>query len=143
MKKIWFVICFLALTDSVFGQQVVWSTVRGTDTRYVPLNDVTNEVMNFYDQHDYYYDFTGFNKDTFIRTFDDGTGGWDWIYSINDKTVIAARIYIEGGSAVYVVCVDKQGVDMVAFSNVYDSGNNITSPNRRARFENWFKALLK
>jgi hypothetical protein len=44
-------------------------------------------------------------------------------YQVNTLSVITARVSIEGSSAVYGLCVDKDGVDVVAFSNVYDTGN--------------------
>jgi hypothetical protein len=142
MKKSGLIIFLSVLAVSAFGQQALWSTVRGSDAKYVGLNNVTNEVLKLYDQYDYYYDFSGFDKDTFINTFDDGSGGWGWIYDIETMTVIAVRVYIEGGSAVYVVCVNRNTVNMVAFSNVYDNGNIETVSNRKSRFENWFKTLL-
>ncbi|MDR2964790.1 MAG: hypothetical protein LBU88_03340 [Treponema sp.] len=51
MKRIWFIIYFFIFTSSLFGQQFLWSTVRDTAERYVPLNNVTREVLNIYDIH--------------------------------------------------------------------------------------------
>jgi len=146
MKKFGFIIVFLLLTYSVFGQQMLWSTVRNDDARYVSLNNVTREVLNFYDQYDYYYDFTGFDKKTFLQTFGEGTNDWDWIDEIDEMTVIAMRVSIEVGfsrnSVVYVICIGKNSVDMIAFSNALDSGFNSTSSSRRSRFESWFRTIL-
>jgi hypothetical protein len=142
MKKIVFFVCFFVSAFFAFGQQALWSTVKGSDVKYVALGGVPKEVSDLYDQYDYYYDFSGFDKDTFTETFDDGTGSWEWVYTINTMTVVAVKVYIEGGSVVYVVCVGKNGVDMIAFSNVVDEGNIETAQSRKARFEKWFKTLL-
>src|SRR5215469_7258656 len=77
MKKILFISIFSVLTFSVYGQQFLWSTVRGNDSKYVPLNNVTREVLEFYDQYRFYLDYSGFTKDRFIEMFDYGFEGWD------------------------------------------------------------------
>jgi len=146
MKKTGFFIYFIILASSVFGQQFLWSTVKDTDTKYVSFNNVINEVLNFYDQYDYYYDFTGFDKEKFIEAFNGDSDDWDWIDEIKEKTVVAFRASIElgltRGSAVYVICIGKDSVDMIIFSNLLDRGSNSTSVNRRTRFQNWFKTIL-
>jgi hypothetical protein len=146
MKKIGFLIFFSTLAFSAFGQQFLWSTVQDSDTRYVSLNNVIKEVMNFYDQYDYYYDFSGFDKNTFIDKFENNDDSWEWIYEIDSMTVIAMRTYIEsiigGGSAVYIICIDNDSIDLIVFSSVYDTGCTTTSSYRRDRFQNWFRALL-
>ena len=146
MKKQVFIICLIIISSSVFGQQFLWSTVKNNDTRYVTLNNVIKEVLIFYDQYDYYYDFTGFDKETFIETFDDDSDDWDWINEIKEMTVIAIKVSIEvgvtRGSAVYVICIGKDTVDMIAFSNLLDSGSNPTSESRKTRFQNWLKTIL-
>jgi len=144
MKKICLAIVILALAVSVFGQQALWTTeLSGDAPRYVTLPNVTKEVLAIYDQYSYYYDFTGYDKDTFINTFGDD---WEWVYDINSKVALALRVNIEGGSAVYVICVDRQGVNMLAFSNVRDTGSGVkptvTASNRRTQFERWFKTIL-
>jgi len=145
MKKTVIFAAFAVLAAPVFSQQVLWTTIEGAEAEFIPLNKVTGEVLAFYDQYAYYYDFTGFNKDTFIATFDQGGDKWKWIYDIREKTVMAVKVYIEGGSAVYVVYVDAGGVNMVTFSNVFDTGSQETSQSRksRSRFEKWLKSLLK
>jgi hypothetical protein len=139
MKKYCFIIILFVLSVSVFGQQLLWTTVQGSDTRYVSISNVTKEVMNYYDQYDYYYDFTGFDKDTFIKLFGKD---WDWVHSINNTTVTAVKVNIEGISIVYVICVKKNGVDMIAFTNDNDTGSIRMSADRKPHFENWFKEIL-
>lgn len=91
MKKISLFVFFSFLTISAYGQQFLWSTVQENDTKYVPLNDVTREVLNFYDQYRFYYDFSGFTKDRFIENLDYGFGDWAWLYDIEKITVFALR----------------------------------------------------
>ena len=144
MKKVCLLIILFALAISVFGQQVLWTTDRGGEAqRFVSLGNVTKEVLAFYNQYNYYYDFTGFDKNTFIYTFGND---WDWVYSVNSKVVLAMRINIEGGSAVYVIHIDRHGVNMIAFTNVYDTESGVaatgTSSGRKAQFERWLNAVL-
>ncbi|MDR0388124.1 MAG: hypothetical protein LBH57_08825 [Treponema sp.] len=67
MKGMGFVGLFSIIAVAAFGQQFPWLIVRDGDTRHVPLNIVTREILVFCDQYDRYYDFTGFSKEKFIR----------------------------------------------------------------------------
>ena len=105
MKKIGFIIWFVVLTSSAFGQQFLWSTVKDTTSKYVPLDNVTKEVLNFYDQYKFYYDFSGFSKDRFIKNIDYGFDDWKWLYDIKDLTVFALRSNAGRGSVGLVMCI--------------------------------------
>jgi len=143
MKRIWFIICFLIFTSSLFGQQFLWSTVRDTAERYVPLNNVTREVLNFYDQYTWYYDYSGFNKNRFIENFDYGFEDWEWLYEIEELTVFALRSNSGGGSIVLVMCISKNNVNTLLFSNnIIDRGSIMTHSSDRNKFSNWFKTIL-
>lgn len=146
MKKFGFFICFIILACSAFGQQFLWSTVKDADARYVTLNNVVKEVLNFYDQYKYYSDYTGFDKESFLDLFDEYSDDWEWIEDIKEMTVAAMRMSIEvgttRGSAVFVVCIGKDSVDVVLFSNLKDNDSNPTSKSGRTKFQNWFKTIL-
>jgi hypothetical protein len=156
MKKMVFIAILLVLTGFAFGQQALWSTVENNDTaknndiKYVPYNNVTKEVLEFYDLYKFYFDFTGYNKEklkeTFLEYYNRDEKDWNWINDIKERAVFALRTPIEGGSAIMVICIDKNNFHMVVFSNVYDSGANMTHngdiEKERKRFEKWFKTLL-
>jgi hypothetical protein len=144
MKKIVFFGFFLILTSSVFGQQFLWSTIRDKAERYVPMNNVTREVLTFYDQYDRYYDFSGFTKDRFIEMFDYGFEDWEWLYNIEELTVFALRSNSGRGSVVLVMCISRNNVNTLIFANNAELGMNynLTFSSDRQKFSNWFRTLL-
>jgi hypothetical protein len=144
MKKICFIICFLILTFSVFGQQFLWSTVRDTAERYVPMNSVTREVLNFYDQYRFYYDFSGFSKDRFIKMFDYGFEDWSFLYDIENLTVLALRSNTGRGSIVLVMCISKDNVNTLIFTNTSELGTDwiMTHSSDRNKFSQWFRTIM-
>jgi hypothetical protein len=145
MKKIGILVCFLILTSSVFGQQFLWSTVRDTADRYVSLNNVTREVLEFYDQYKFYYDFSGFTKNRFIENFDYGFEDWEWLYEIEDLTVFALRSNSGRGSIVLVMCISKNNVNTLIFTNTSELGYNwimTHGGSSREQFSRWFRTLL-
>jgi len=144
MKKIGFIIGFLILSSSVFGQQFLWSTVRDKAERYVPLNNVTREVLNFYDQYKFYYDFSGFTKQRFIEMFEFGFEDWSFLYDIKDLTVFALRSNTGSGSIVLVMCISKDNVNTLIFTNTSELGMNwiMTHSSNRDKFSQWFKTIM-
>jgi hypothetical protein len=142
MKRALFFVFFLVLTVSAFGQQFLWSTVRGDDVKYVPLNNVTKEVLTFYDQYKFYYDYSGFNKDRFIESFEYGFDDWEWIYDIEKSTVFALRSNLGRGSVVLVMCISKNNINTIIFSNIIDDDFVMTHSSNRDKFAKWFMTLL-
>jgi hypothetical protein len=143
MKRIGFVGLFSIITIAAFGQQFLWSTVQDNDTQYVPLNNVIREVLNFYDQYEFYYDFSGFSKDRFIESFDYGFEDWEWLYDIENLTIFALRSNSGRGSVVLVMCISKNNVNTIIFSNTLEQDFIIThSGSKREQFANWFRTLL-
>jgi hypothetical protein len=142
MKKIGFMVLFLIVSFTVFGQQFLWSTIRNNDTQYVPLNNVTREVLKFYDQYRFYYDFSGFSKDRFIEFFDYGFDDWEWLYDIEDLTVFALRSNAGRGSVVLIMCISKDNVNTIIFSNFVDGDFIMTYDSDKEKFTNWFRTLL-
>ncbi len=150
MKKIGLIFCFLIFTSVVFGQQFLWSTSKDANFTYLPLDSVVNEVLNYYDQYDYYSDGAGFNKDEFLNFFeanDNDSEVWrnfkTKINEIEDLTVYAFRAHLEEGSGILVISISKNNVNVVAFSNIYDSSSIGTYSSSRDKFKKWFKSLLK
>jgi hypothetical protein len=142
MKKAGFLIFFLILTVSVFGQQFLWSTVKGNESKYVQMNSVSREVLEFYDQYKFYYDFSGFSKDRFIDFFDYGFEDWDWLYDIEELTVFALRSNSGRGSVVLIMCISKNNVNTIVFSNTYERDAILTYQSDRDKFNRWFKTIL-
>jgi hypothetical protein len=142
VKKVILFVLFTILTVSAFGQQTLWSTLRGSNEKYVPLNNVAKEVLNFYDQYKFYYDFSGFNKDRFIEYFDYGFDDWEWLYEIENLTVFALRSNSGHGSVVLIMCISKENVNTIVFSNTLEQDFIMTYSSDRDKFTNWFKTLL-
>jgi len=149
MKKIGLIISFIALTSSVFGQQFLWSTVKDSTSKYVPLKNVISEVLNFYDQYEYYYDYSGFSKERFfefVEKFENNSKDWKIvkkkINEIEDLMVFALRDNLGRGSVVSVICFSKDNVNLIIFSNTYEPDCLLTYSTRREKFANWFRTLL-
>ena len=152
MKKIGFII-LLFFATSAFGQQFLWTTAKkDDDTKYVPIEDVTDKVLEFYDHYEYYYDLSGYNKDGFFKTFESSQSHKDSntfdekmlkrkIYEIDTPTVFAFKGNLGKGSVILVMCVSKENVNLIVFSNNYDA-DVISTLSDREEFAKWFKTLL-
>jgi hypothetical protein len=148
MKKIGFFIFLLTLASSVFGQQHLWTTVKNdNDTsgnKYVPLTNVTKEVLTFYDQYNYYFDLSGYSKERFIEEINYGFDEWNWLYDIKDLTVFALKSNAGRGSLIMVMCVSKDNVNLLLFSNdiMLNQNPQSTGSYKRDKFVGWFNTLL-
>jgi len=142
MKKFVFFSIFAVLSFSAYGQQLLWSTIDGNDSKYVPFNNVTSEVLTFYDQYELYYDFAGFSKERFIENFDYGFEDWEWLYEIEDPTVFALRSNSGHGSVVLVMCISQGNVNTIVFSNTVERDFRMTHRSEKEQFSNWFRTLL-
>lgn len=147
MKNISIVILLLTLTNSAFGQQFLWSTVKsdsGGVKKYVPLSSISKEVLTFYDQYDYYFDLSGYSKKRFIEEINYGFDDWNWLYDIKDLTVYALRSNSGSGSVVMIICVSKDNVNLILFSSDIMAHKNPQSTGRydKDKFVSWFKTLL-
>ena len=151
MKNTVFIFCFIIFNSSAFGQQFLWSTVKDTAIKYVPLENVTNEVLEFYDHYDFYYDGAGFSKEGFFKMFEgsqsyknSNTSQWKEfkkrVDKINELTVFAFRTNSGKGSVILVLCVTKEHVNLISFSNTYEEDAIVTVD--REKFARWFKTLL-
>ena len=141
------------VTNTAFGQQFLWSTSKVNDLRHVPIDSVTCEVLKFYDHYEFYFDGAGYSKDGFIKSFESSqsyknssTSAWkDFktkIYEITDLTVIAFRTNEGKGSVILVLCISKENVNLISFSNTYESDARLTYSTDREKFARWLKTLL-
>lgn len=149
MKKVGIIFLFSVLASSAFGQQPLWSTIENNErgVRYVPLEKVTQEVLEFYDLYDRYYDLTGFSKERFIDEVGFGLEAQDLenLNDINELTVKAIKSNTGQGSFVLVACISEDNVDMIIFSNsgipgLYNSESTYLT--ERAKFARWFSAII-
>jgi hypothetical protein len=142
MKKLMFLAFFSLISFSVFGQQVLWSTIEGKDTKYIPIRNVIREVVKFYEQYKYYIDCSGYSKDRFIENFDYGFEDWKWLYDINDLTVFALRSNMGRGSVVLVMCISRNNVNTIIFTNVLEQDCISEYGIYPEKFARWFETLL-
>ena len=110
MRAFRLTLLFTLLTSSTFGQQFLWSTVD-QDTvaeKFISIEQVTTEVLKFYDHYEMHYDFSGFSKKRFMEDIDYGFEDWKWINEVTDLTVFALRSNMGSGSVVLVMFVSKK-----------------------------------
>ncbi len=148
MKKIYLIFCYLLFSTSSFGQQFLWSTADNTASKSVPLEDVSNEILKFYDHYDFYIDGAGYNKDTFFKEigkYGGNTQSWNdfknEIRKIEKLTVFAMRANSGKGSEILVIFITKDNVNVLTFTNSYKSSAQIRYPHEREKFENWLETL--
>lgn len=157
MKKIGLIIFWVILASSVVGQQFLWSTSKDTTftwEEYISLDNVSDKILEFYDHYDFYYDGTGFSKEGFFEFFEDSqsykkanTARWKAltkkINEINDLTVFAFKDNLGHGSVILVICIIRNNVNLISFSNTLEDDAIITGDYGRKKFASWLKTLLK
>ena len=140
----------MILTSFAFGQQFLWSTKKDSVVKHIPLEDVTNEVLEFFDHYDVYYDGAGFTKEGFFKmiessqSYKNSNAPWKdlkkKIYEVNELTVFAFRHNLGKGSVVLVMCISKDNINLITFSNNYERDAILTVD--REKFAKWFETLL-
>jgi hypothetical protein len=153
MKKFLLAFFLVAFTASVFGQQFLWTTIKDSATKYVPLESVTEKVLEFYDHYEFYNDGSGYSKAGFFKMFEgsksfnnSNTSLWkglkNKINEIDSQTVIAFKSNLGQGSVILVMCISKENVNLISFSNNYEQDALLTYSSEREKFSKWFKTLL-
>lgn len=153
MKKLVLIFFFLVFTITSFGQQLLWTTIKDSDTKYVPLENVTEKVLEFYDHYKFYFDGTGFSKHGFFNMFEgsqtfknSNTSHWKdlkkKIYENDSLSIIAFKDNLGQGSVILVMCISKENVNLISFSNNYEQDAISTYSTDREKFAKWFKTLL-
>lgn len=137
---------------------MLWSTsinetFDNKELKHVPIENVTSEVLKFYDFYSWYYDGTGFSKDALIKSSSPSTGVVSSImsaqkdlkkllFSLNVPTVFAVKGNDGKGSYVVVFYVNEHNIDIIAFSNnLLGQGSQSTTSNI-GKFRRWFNGLL-
>ena len=149
MKRLILLFCLTILTQTLYAQQFLWTTAQSTELEYIPIENVTSEVLNFYDFYDYYSDGSGYSKSNFLKLlekYSENSKSWESlkksIIEIEELTVFALKDNLGQGSVILVVLISSKGVDMVAFTNNFELDAIHTSPYDKQKFEKWFNSLL-
>ncbi|WP_298145956.1 hypothetical protein [Flavobacterium sp.] len=108
------------------------------------MNNVTKEVLTFYDQYDYYFDLSGYSKKRFIEEINFGFDDWTWLDGIKESTVFAFKSNAGSGSVIIVMCISEDNVNLLLFSSdvlLYTNPQS-TASYERDKFAKWFKTML-
>ena len=139
MNKLISIFCLSLLTQTLYAQQFLWTTAESTEFEYLPIENVTSEVLNYYDFYKYYSDGSG-------ERYNENSENWESlkksIIEIEELTVFALKDNLGKGSVILVVLISSKGVDMVAFTNNFELDAIDTSPYDKDKFEKWFNSLL-
>lgn len=142
---------------NLFGQQLLWTTSEKSGEKYIPIENITDKVLDFYEHYRFYYDGSGFSKNGFIKSFESSASYkkvsdekiWDElkdiVKTIDKPTVVAFRDNLGKGSVVFVICITKENVNMLTFSNNMEDNALMTysSSSKKEEFKKWFKTLLE
>lgn len=149
MSKLILLFSLSILTQTLSAQQFLWTTAESTELEYIPIDNVTSEVLNFYDFYDYYSDGSVYSKSNFLKMlerYDESTENWKLlkkrIIEIEELTAFALKDNLGKGSVVLIVLISSRGVDMVAFTNNFELDAIHTTPYDKQKFERWFNSLL-
>lgn len=150
-------ILFLALAlsfSTLFGQQLLWTTSEKSGEKYIPIENINEKVLNFYEHYKFYYDGTGYSKEGFTKSFQNSDAYkkvtnksiWEELYTIikeiKKPTVLAFKDNPGNGSIVFVICITKDNVNIITFSNKLES-DAISTGGDKESFLKWFKTLLE
>ncbi|MBQ4819163.1 hypothetical protein [Aquimarina sp. MMG016] len=137
------------LTQTLSAQQFLWTTAKGTDLNNIPIENVTDEVLNYYEFYDFYSDGSGYSKSNFLKMLEkyiDGSDDEHYLRKlINDTeklTVFALKDNLGQGSVVLIIIINSRGVDIVAFTNNLEADSILATPYDKEKFKKWFNSLL-
>jgi len=141
----------LMLPCYAFGQQFLWSTTalgesKDTSVNLIPIDNVTEKVMDYYDFYDYYYDLTGFSRDGFKQFLEKNTETansirWDPEMTFGEPTAFAFKANGGQGSIVVVMLMQNENVDLVLFSNNIEQGAKNANAFEKETFIKWFSSF--
>ncbi|WP_333661440.1 hypothetical protein [Chishuiella changwenlii] len=149
---------FLALAfpfSTLFAQQLLWTTSEKSGEKYIPIETVSDKVLDFHEHYRYYYDGSGFSKNSFIKSFENSSSYkkisdesvWEElkeiVKTINTPTVVAFKDNLGNGSVVFVIFISKENVDMLTFSNNLEENAILTNSYKKEEFRKWFNSFLK
>lgn len=154
MKYLLFLILALPFS-TLSAQQLLWTTSEKSGEKYIPIETVSDKVLDFHEHYRYYYDGSGFSKNSFIKSFESSNSYkkisdesvWkelkEIVKTINTPTVVAFKDNLGNGSVVFVICITKENVDMLSFSNNYEDNALLTHETDEDEFKKWFNSFLK
>jgi len=56
--------------SNLSAQQLLWTTSEKSGEKYIPIETVSDKVLDFYEHYRFYYDGSGFSKNGFIKSFE-------------------------------------------------------------------------
>lgn len=153
-KPISLLLFFTVLTFNVFGQQFLWTTANDSTIKHVPLEKVTDMVLEFYDHYEYYFDGSGYSKEGFFKEFEKSqsfknTNSSAWkelkekISKVDSLMIIAFKSNSGYGSEVLVMCISKANINSIGFLHNYERGAITIYPSEKDKFIKWFNTLLE
>ncbi len=155
MKKViyvFFLVLFgLIKSSDVSGQQVLWTTMDGIpNEKYIPVENVKGKVLEYYGTYQYYIDGSGYDIDSFLKTFKLGSQIGEFKKIMKEKNVnklvLCLKTNSGQGSTISVLILGQKNFDMVSFTNVVGTGVQLTYSNierDRIKFEKWFDSLME
>lgn len=158
MKKLLIVLFVLALStlksSDVNGQQVLWTTIKEmNEYKLLPIGEVKNKVVEFYDTYYYRQDQTGYDIDTFFKflnkTIGKGLTNERWRDKLKEnqtgKMVICMKTNNGSGSVISVIFLGEKSFDTINFSNtIFVEGSDINRQDEefKRRFLKWYDSLM-
>lgn len=154
MKYLLLLILVLPFSN-LSAQQLLWTTSEKSGEKYIPIETVSDKVLDFHEHYRYYYDGSGFSKNSFIKSFESSSSYqkisdekiWEElkeiVKTINTPTVVAFKDNLGNGSIVFVIFITKENVDMLTFSNNRENNAIPASSYKKDEFEKWFNSFLK
>ncbi len=155
MKKVIYIVLFVVFglikSSDVSGQQVLWTTMDGIpNEKYIPVENVKSKVLEYYGTYEYYIDGSGYDIDSFLKTFKLGSQIGEFKKKMKerkvDKLVLCLKTNSGKGSTISVLILGQKNFDMVSFTNVVGTGVQNTSnyvERERMKFEKWFDTLME
>ena len=155
MKKVVYIVLFVVFglikSSDVSGQQVLWTTMDGIpNEKYIPVENVKGKVLEYYGTYQYYIDGSGYDIDSFLKTFKLGSQIGEFKKKMKgkkvEKLVLCLKTNSGKGSTISVLILGQKNFDMVSFTNVVGTGVQNTSnyvERERMKFEKWFDTLME
>ncbi len=155
MKKVIYIVLGVLLglikSSDVNGQQLLWTTMDGIpNEKYIPVENVKGKVLEYYGTYEYYIDGSGYDIDSFLKTFKLGSQIGEFKKKMKekkvDKLVLCLKTNSGKGSTISVLILGQKNFDMVSFTNVVGTGVQNTSnyvERERMKFEKWFDTLME
>lgn len=130
MKRILLILCMLTASVSSQAQQTLWFSDNKTE--------IINKVHDLYNQYEYYYDYTGYDKKAFMKEFTKVKV----VEGVNSFVCMAHKFPGDRSSQVWVLAFDKEKVDLIVFTNEISMGYKHTSDYEWPKFRSWYSDIL-